>query len=395
MISIVTTILISLSFQRLTTIQTNAASSVILEGGGSFTRHSANVRKVVVVGGTHGNEYTGVWVIKSMKQQSNLLSSQYSSLEISSLLGNPLAHADNKRFVDVDLNRQFTLENLGEHHKEEYGQNEAIVSCEVHRAREINQLLGPKFLKQTSTINDRPNVDLAIDLHSTTTNMGLTLIIPEGDSLTAQAAAYVMQKYKKLVPSDAGNVRCLVHPQPHREQRFNLCSCAKHGITVEVGPVPQGVLRHDAVQRTEYALHAILDFFHNYNVDEGGTTMWYQLKEAYPTNSVPCYRSAPATKPGETTGRITWDKDPHGDNPNFPGCMVHSSLQDGDFRLLRKGDPLFVKSDGSVVNYDGSHGDEVYPIFVNEGGYYYASSGTGIGVAVQAKYDLQSGKFCQ
>lgn len=36
-------------------------------------------------------------------------------------------------------------------------------------------------------------------------------------------------------------------------------------------------------------------------------------------------------------------------------------------------------------------GDEVYVIFVNEAGYYYASSGTGIGVAVTSYYDLDSG----
>ena len=34
-----------------------------------------------------------------------------------------------------------------------------------------------------------------------------------------------------------------------------------------------------------------------------------------------------------------------------------------------------------TMNNDGSFGDEIVPIFVNEGGYYYASSGRGIGVA--------------
>ena len=34
----------------------------------------------------------------------------------------------------------------------------------------------------------------------------------------------------------------------------------------------------------------------------------------------------------------------------------------------------------------------MYLIFVNEGGYYYASSGTGIGVAVRSQFDLQTGE---
>jgi hypothetical protein len=34
-------------------------------------------------------------------------------------------------------------------------------------------------------------------------------------------------------------------------------------------------------------------------------------------------------------------------------------------------------------------------MFVNEGGYYYASSGTGIGVAIRADFNLESGKFVE
>ena len=49
--------------------------------------------------------------------------------------------------------------------------------------------------------------------------------------------------------------------------------------------------------------------------------------------------------------------------------------------------------DGKVIPYDGSHGDEVHLIFVNEGGYYYESSGTGIGVAVKSEFDWQTGYF--
>ena len=61
--------------------------------------------------------------------------------------------------------------------------------------------------------------------------------------------------------------------------------------------------------------------------------------------------------------------------------MPHESIQDRDWSTLRKGDPLWRDRDGETVVYDGSFGDEIVPIFVNEGGYYYASSGRGIGVA--------------
>jgi len=58
---------------------------------------------------------------------------------------------------------------------------------------------------------------------------------------------------------------------------------------------------------------------------------------------------------------------------------------------VRKGDALFVKSSWEVIRYDGSHGDEVILIFVYEGGYYYESSGTGIGVAMQSAFGLEDG----
>ena len=61
--------------------------------------------------------------------------------------------------------------------------------------------------------------------------------------------------------------------------------------------------------------------------------------------------------------------------------MPHEAIQDRDWSTLKKGDPLWRDRDGNSVPYDGAFGDEIVPIFVNEGGYYYASSGRGIGVA--------------
>lgn len=210
-------------------------------------------------------------------------------------------------------------------------------------------------------------------------NMGITLIINEGDELMTQGAAYVARKCK--------GARILMHSIPEREERRTLSSAAKHGFTVEVGPVPQGILRHDAVQKTESAMHSLLEFLQRKN--EGPDDILKELKTVYPTGTVPCFRTAPAKRPGEISGKLTWPCDP--DNPNFPSLMVHESIQDNDFSLLKVGDPLFVAPDRSIVHYDGSHGDEVYVVFVNEAGYYYSSSGTGIGVAISSKYDVETG----
>ena len=71
-------------------------------------------------------------------------------------------------------------------------------------------------------------------------------------------------------------------------------------------------------------------------------------------------------------------------------CIAHTT---GDFELVQTGDPLFVDLAGNVIPYRGSHGTAVYLMFINEGGYYYAESGTGIGVAVQSSFQLRTGAF--
>ena len=70
------------------------------------------ISSVVVVGGTHGNEYTGVWCIKALEEQRDKVEERYPSLTISTLLANPQAHLENKRFIDTDLNREFTMAKL-------------------------------------------------------------------------------------------------------------------------------------------------------------------------------------------------------------------------------------------------------------------------------------------
>lgn len=156
------------------------------------------------------------------------------------------------------------------------------------------------------------------------------------------------------------------------------------------------VLQHDIVEQTEAALHSVLEFLHLSNEEEenkvSGATVLEGLRNVFP-NGVPCYQSAPAVGAKELHGKIQWPT--LEDNPNFPAVMIHKSVQDRDYQPLRTGDPLFVGLDGRIIPYDGSYGDEVLLMFVNEGGYYYSSSGTGIGVAVCSRFDLETGNNVQ
>ena len=379
------------------------------------------LKKVVVVGGTHGNEYTGVWCIKALDRALDRIHSTYPSLVVSTLLGNPKAHLENKRFVDEDLNRQFTREALllannykymdadtttmGSDSHMDMNTDTDTRPHELVRALEIDQHLGPKFgttsheQEEDGSIGTVASTHVVIDLHSTTSNMGLTIIVAEGDAIMTRAAAYVRQKC-----IEAGHVvHCILHTHANRDVRPNLSSTGRHGFTIEVGPVPQGVLRHDAVEKTESAIHALFEYLHLHNTDR--SLLQEELERVYARGSgasggqevgfgrVPCFRSAKAKNKGEMSSKIQWPS--ASDNPNFPALMVHKQLQDQDFTLIETGDALFVDLDGNVIPYDGSHGSPIYLMFVNEGGYYYASSGTGISVAVKAEYDLESGMLIE
>lgn len=153
--------------------------------------------------------------------------------------------------------------------------------------------------------------------------------------------------------------------------------------------MPQGVLRHDKVEEMQAALNSALEFLQRH--EEEPEKLLGELKECYPSGRIPCYRSAPALRKGEMSAKLVWPSDP--ENENFPQWLVHKDVQDRDFCEIRTGDPLFVNLDGEVIPYDGSHGSPILLMFVNEGGYYYASSGTGISVAQKDEFDLVTGKL--
>jgi len=340
--------------------------------------HPAPVKSVVVIGGTHGNEYTGVFVSKALARRLKREKKPYRTFELSTIIANPEAHRQNKRFIDEDLNRQFSYKAL-----EERDESHLMTNAEARRAMELNQILGPKFSANKDSCAS-PKTDMLIDLHTTTSNMGTTLIVAQGDPLTTKAAAYVMLKCRK-----ENKISVLMHTHKDQKSRPHLSSIAPHCFSIEAGPVPQGVLRHDIVENTQEALEATLQFIERYNehpeeVDE-------ELRQAFPSGRITCYVSVASQRKGEISSKIDWPSDP--ENPNFPSWMVHKSIQDKDFAEIRTGDPLFVDLDGKVIPYDGSHGSPISLLFINEGGYYYASSGTGISVAQRREFHFETAKL--
>lgn len=68
------------------------------------------IRRVAIVGGIHGNELTGVYLVKKFEQFPQLI--HRASFETFILLGNPQAFEVGRRYIDKDLNRCFHSQDL-------------------------------------------------------------------------------------------------------------------------------------------------------------------------------------------------------------------------------------------------------------------------------------------
>ena len=272
---------------------------------------------IALVGGTHGNETSGIQLIKNWQKHG--IPEQFQALNISLHIANQAALNANVRFVEEDLNRQFTLNGLASSNS----------SKEATLAKTINAELGPKGAS---------NTDFVIDIHNTTSEMGATLIILEADEFHVQLARYV----KKHMPE----ANILVEDEKPFLEHGYLCTTGKRGVMIEVGGQPQGVLREDVYLLTQTMAEVILAFClaYNQNTIEAATLP-------------PCE----AFRLGEN---ISFPLDENGQRT----AMIHHALQDADFAPLVPGMPMFRTFDGHDIAWQGER--ETYPHFINEAAYF-------------------------
>ena len=281
------------------------------------------IERVAIVGGTHGNELIGVFQIRKFEQLPYLV--QRSNFETLTLVSNPKAIEAGRRYIDTDLNRCFDPQDL---------QNPNLVNYE--------QLLAKKI---AHTIQQE-KIDLIIDLHTTTSNMGLTVILPSNHPYLLRLAAY-LTTINSLV-------KVLGYP-PEQDLPY-LISLSKLGLAIEVGPVAQGTLHAELFRQSEALIGAILDFIELCNQGE--------IPELPETFSL-----------YEQVKILDYPRD----DQQQIRAMVHPQLQAKDYKLLYPGDPLFLGFDGEVIFYQGE--STITPVFINEAAYY--EKGCALGLAVQ------------
>jgi len=255
------------------------------------------INNIVICGGTHGNELTGVYLAKKHNW----------------LLANPAAAAACRRYITRDLNRCFALSEL------ESSENNI---GELARAREINALLGKKGTETAP--------DLILDIHNTTANMGVTLILNSKDQALLNISAIIAKEFK--------DVHIYLQPENRNESPY-LGTIARKDICIEAGPQPHGTLNAELFLKVESIVFRILE------LSKGNLPKANNVEVFTETRSI--------DYPRDKQGNIT--------------AMIHPALQGKDFCELKAGMPVFMSFDGKEILWEG---ETCYPAFINEASYY-------------------------
>lgn len=265
--------------------------------------------KFAIIGGTHGNEPVGIKAIDKLA-----IKSEHHSYQ--TFIGNPKAYDLQKRYVDSDLNRSF-------------GRSGEAIGYELLRSKELTDQIKDHF-------------DFILDLHTTTSNMGLTVILTRTDEKSLQAACHL----QKVIP----NLKIIVSMRAGVECPYTS-ALADSALTVEFGPVANNVTSTTLVKSMHDLITKILafDFNEKYNYEEFECFQVFGI-QSYPDN-------------GE------W--------------MIHENIDGHDFEPLHTGKPLFTNIAGEEITYKGEN--IIYPLFVNEAA--YQENNTAMEVAFKTTLD--------
>ena len=252
--------------------------------------------KKLLIGGTHGNEWTGIYLLEYFAKFED-----YDEC----VLANPKAFQQNKRFVDEDLNRCFSQEKI---------QDPGTI-YERTRAADLLEKI--------------KKVDLLVDLHTTTSNMGPTVIFSQKSREVYQVLAYVQKNYPE--------VKFLFNPDPNKQY---MISHAKLGFVIEVGPVANSCLKADVFESSKKIAKLISQAVSSQiSLPESLEFYAYEMKIDYKF-----------------------------DENSKLASMVHLDVQGKDFVPLKRGQAVLQDFYGKDIVVDGV--EALFPVFINEAAYY-------------------------
>jgi len=352
------------------------------------------ITRVSIIGGTHGNERTGIELLRQWSSSSIQAEKvKRSTFSTQLVLGNPAAARINQRFVDVDLNRQFSIQNLNTIDSNSFRSVEAAATgpYEVQRARHLNELLGPKdyfnTFKVDSLKDDRRELgtDFIIDLHTSNSNVGCVAMISslEDDMLAARACQYLVDKSLSndftLPP-----IKITSHTLVTKPDSWSVDSISPNGLSFEIGPIAHGTLNSTLLEATRSLVCATLDFIENHNrqildrvsqVEETSAEeilaskkglMWvnghyfaafpehanarkepsdFRMLEYYNLERVVEYPELHCDE-NPPSGLLLLE-DPSSKKIKLSEFLIHPNLLGQDWNPVRIGDAVFIATDGS------------------------------------------------
>ena len=263
----------------------------------------SKINTIVVAGGTHGNERTGVSLVEKWKAHPECYDKLCPSANVELVLCNPEAVRLNRRYRDFDLNRAFSQTCLD--------MTVEPAPFEFRRARELNKIYGPK--------GANTRTDLILDVHNTGANMGLCLILSARDPFTMRASAVLTQEFE-----DAW-----IYYQPEeRSASPYFGTVAKADVCIEIGPQQHGTLNAAIFERSEKLVKRYLELADEWNRGE------LQKRAPIQVDVYTQLRDLGYPKP-QGGGSIQ--------------AMIHPELDGRDYRELQKGDKLFRTFDGKDI----------------------------------------------
>lgn len=361
------------------------------------------IRKVAIVGGTHGNERIGVQLVNQWATQISKAKSisdcevWRGSFETKVLIGNPRAVQLRRRFVDADLNRQC---NTSIHGANKHDDD----TMESKRLIYLQALLGHKRKESDSACAYTEGgiygtADFIIDLHSTDSTVGMMCMISAGDwdPPAVRLAAHLLTIFPTLkVTFSAGN----------KWDSPSIDSIGRHGVTFVVGPCAHGIVDSFLLEQTRALVRVTLDYFDcqnrkatfNYIDDHDGVL---SVTEVGDCENMTIARG-PRIQYLSLNSQLT--KSPQiidvymmVSYVRFPSghMCVHPRLVGRDFQTIKPGDVAFISTDGHKTehrfDYPKSKDDkevsiaeqkELFLVFINEP----ASVARNIAFAVYAKH---------
>jgi aspartoacylase len=276
-------------------------------------------RTIAVTGGTHGNERGGIWTVRNLLAHPDLFA--FAGLEVRGILSHPGAIERNVRYLDRDLNRCFGPELLQA--------RKDSPELERRRALELRDEICPNGISP----------DLLVDLHNTTSNMGVTWILTSLDPLLVWLATRALGRDPRT--------RILHTPETAQSNIF-LPSLGAREITLEIGPVAHGTESHWAWRAAQDHLLGILGDLSQLLREEldPGQEIRDERFEFFQTVSVETY-------PRDASGRSR--------------ALIHEQASGGDYREFRDGDALFF--DPCTNETIAYRGEPMHPVFLGEAAY--------------------------